>query len=117
MVVGVGKMTDQENAQEITIIPVDENGRVLLFSDIKIEKVDRDFRTIREASGLTWKLQPGNYTVKIFLRTLEMKSVPLTVTSGVPSYRLSVPTNPAPITFQYDEIADSVQPQTSEENK
>lgn len=85
-------MSDQNQSREIVLVPVDENGRVLLFSDVKIERVDHDYRTIRDPEGLTWKLQPGNYTVKVFLRDLQMKSVPLTVTPDVSHYRLPVPT-------------------------
>lgn len=85
-------MSDEANAQEIVLVPVDENGRVLLFTDVKIEKVDRDYRTIRDPEGLTWQLTPGEYTVKIFLRNLQMKTVPLTVTPGVSNYRVPVET-------------------------
>src|SRR5687767_13469019 len=88
-------MADEEK-REIVLIPVDENGRVLLFSDVKIEPVDRDYRTIRDKEGLTWKLQPGDYTVKVFLRDLQIKSVPLTVSPDVSLYQVEVPTQPAP---------------------
>jgi hypothetical protein len=88
-------MADEEK-REIVLIPVDENGRVLLFSDVKVEPVDRDYRTIRDKEGLTWKLQPGDYTVKVFLRDLQIKSVPLTVSPDVSLYQLEVPTQPAP---------------------
>jgi hypothetical protein len=85
-------MSDESTAQEIVLVPVDENGRVLLFTDVKIEKVDRDYRTIRDPEGLTWRLTPGQYTVKIFLRNLQMKTIPLTVTPGVSNYRIPVET-------------------------
>ncbi|MCI0415912.1 PilZ domain-containing protein [bacterium] len=85
-------MSDESTTQEIVLVPVDEHGRVLLYTDVKIEKVDRDYRTIRGPEGLTWKLTPGEYTVKIFLRNLQMKTVPLTVTPGVWNYRLPVET-------------------------
>ena len=85
-------MSDESTAQEIVLVPVDENGRVLLFTDVKIEKVDRDYRTIRDPEGLTWRLTPGQYTVKIFLRNLQMKTIPLTVTPGVSNYRVPVET-------------------------
>ena len=98
-------MSDQDRGQEIVLVPVDENGRVLLFSDLKIENVDRDYRTIRDPEGLSWQLQPGNYTVKVFLRDLQMKSVPFTVTPEVSRYKLSVPTKPAPQTdFEIAEV-------------
>jgi hypothetical protein len=83
-------MSDESTAQEIVLVPVDENGRVLLFTDVKIEKVDRDYRTIRDPEGLSWRLTPGQYTVKIFLRNLQMKTIPLTVTPGVSNYRVPV---------------------------
>lgn len=85
-------MSDESTAQEIVLVPVDESGRVLLFTDVKIEKVDRDYRTIRDPEGLTWRLTPGQYTVKIFLRNLQMKTIPLTVTPGVSNYRIPVET-------------------------
>jgi hypothetical protein len=85
-------VTDNTDPQEIILVPVDENGRVLLFTDLKIEQVDADYRTIRDPNGLTWKIVPGDYTVKIFLRSLEMKSVSLKVEPGVSRYRLPVPT-------------------------
>jgi PilZ domain-containing protein len=80
--------------QEIILVPVDEDGRVLLFTDLKIEQIDPEYRTIRDPNGLTWKIIPGDYTVKIFLRNLQMKSVPLHVEPGVSNYRLNVPTDP-----------------------
>jgi hypothetical protein len=86
-------MSDESNTQEIVLVPVDENGRVLLFTDLKIDKIDRDFRTIRDPEGLTWQLKPGNYTVKVFLRNLQMKTVPLKVAPGVSNYRVPVETN------------------------
>jgi hypothetical protein len=94
-------MSNQDPAQEITIVPVDENNRPLVFSDVKIDKVDRDYRTVREPEGLKWTLQPGNYTVKVFLRNMEMKSIPITIQRGVLTYRLPVPTTPAPTTFEF----------------
>jgi hypothetical protein len=102
-------MSDEANIQEIVLVPVDENGRVLLFTDVKIEKVDRDYRTIRDPEGLTWRLTPGEYTVKIFLRNLQLKTIPLTVTSGVSNYRVPVETTiPAAST----ESAESTGPTT-----
>ncbi len=93
-------MSDQESTQEVVLIPVDENGRVLLFSDVKIENVDRDYHTVRDAEGLTWKLQPGRYVVKVFLRDFQMKTISLTVSPGISKYRLPVTTVPAPVVFQ-----------------
>jgi PilZ domain len=87
-----GKMSDESISQEIVLVPVDEHGRVLLYTDVKIEKVDRDYRTIRDPDGLTWRLMPGEYSVKIFLRNLQMKTVSLTVTPGVSNYRVPVET-------------------------
>ncbi len=100
-------MSDESTTQEIVLVPVDENGRVLLFTDVKIEKVDRDYRTIRDPEGLSWNLPPGEYTVKIFLRNLQMKTIPLTITPGVSNYRVPVDTAvpAAP--------ADSAEPSTS----
>jgi PilZ domain len=93
-------MENPADLQEVTLVPVDENGRVLLFCDLKIEKIDTDYRTIRDANGLTWKLAPGQYNVRIFLRSLQMKTVPLQVEAGVTNYQLRVPTelpeSPAP---------------------
>ena len=84
---------EESNPQEIILVPVDEHGRVLLFTDLKIEQIDPDYRTIRDPHGLTWKIIPGDYTVKIFLRNLQMKSVPLHVEAGVSNYRLNIPTD------------------------
>ena len=81
---------DHSDPQEIILVPVDENGRVLLFTDIKIERVDRDYRTIRDPNGLAWKIVPGDYTVKVFLRNLQIKEIPLHVEPGVARYRLPV---------------------------
>ncbi len=86
-------MSDDE--QEIILIPTDENGRVLLFSDVKIENIDANYRTIRDATGLNHKLPPGKYNVKIFLRSLQIKTVALTVTEGVSVYNLPVETGVA----------------------
>jgi PilZ domain len=85
-------MPENPDPQDIILVPVDENGRVLLFTDLKIENIDRDYRTIRDPNGLTWKIIPGDYTVKVFLRNLEMKTVPLKVERGVTRYRLPVQT-------------------------
>ena len=104
-------MSDESTTQEIVLVPVDENGRVLLFTDVKIEKVDRDYRTIRDPEGLTWQIAPGEYTVRIFLRNLQMKTIPLTVTPGVSNYRVPVETTvPADSTVPAAAPADSPVP-------
>jgi hypothetical protein len=110
-------MSNQPGTQEITLVPVDEKGRALLFCDIKIEQIDRDYRTVREPEGLKWRLQPGNYTVKVFLRNLEMKTVSLTVRAGVSDYRLQVPTSPSPVTFEYGGQTSAVSPRPAETGK
>jgi len=86
---------DPDDPQEIILIPVDENGRVLLFTDLKIENIDRDYRTLRDPNGLSWKIVPGDYTVKVFMRDLQIKTVPLTIEPGVSRYRLAVQTETA----------------------
>ena len=110
-------MSNQDSAQEITIVPVDENNRPLVFSDVKIEKVDRDYRTVREPEGLKWNLQPGDYTVKVFLRNMEMKSIPITIRRGVLTYRLPVPTTPAPTTFEFGGKTSVIPAERPLENK
>jgi hypothetical protein len=83
-------MSEEENPQEVLLIPVDDEDQILLYSDVKIEKVDDSYRTVSDPKGLPLKLSPGEYNVKIFLRTLEMRTVPLTVSPGVSVYKVCV---------------------------
>jgi hypothetical protein len=110
-------MANQGLPQEISIIPVDENDRPLLFTDVKIENVDRDYRTVRDPQGLKWMLQPGTYTVKVFLRSMEMKTIPLTILPNVLEYRLSVSTTSAPVTFEFGGQTSAVPTKPVEEHK
>ncbi len=80
------------DSQEVRVIPVDLNGRTLLLSDMKIEGVDSNYRSIFNQDGLAWKLPPGDYKAKIFLRNLQMKTIPIRVVPGVSRYQLQVET-------------------------
>jgi hypothetical protein len=81
-------MTNFEvGANQVTVIPVDGNGRVLLFSDVKIEGHGPSYRTLYDSNGLSWKLTPGEYRLKVFLRNLQIKTVPVQVVPGVSIYK------------------------------
>ncbi len=95
-------MEIEEGVQEVVVIPVDEHDRVVLFSEIKIEKIDLHFRSIRDPQGIAYHLSPGEYRIKILLPSLQMKIATLEVKQDVHFYKIRIEydtrfqTRPAP---------------------
>ncbi len=77
-------------SQVVTIVPVDNHNQTILFCEMNIVEVDSQFRRVEDLKGLTWELQPGEYNVKVFLPTLFLKTIPLTVFEGQNAYRIVV---------------------------
>jgi len=76
--------------QVVALKPVDEQGRTIVGSEIKIVNVDSNFRPVRDWKGLSCKLKPGEYKVKILLPGLRTKDTTLRVTGGVNTYTIPV---------------------------
>jgi len=75
---------------EVVIRPVDKQNKTVLYSEIKIENVDMNFRPVRDEKGVACKLRPGDYTIKIVLPNLEVKTFPLKVTEDSLIYSLPI---------------------------
>jgi len=83
-------MESEPAVQEIVVIPVDEHDRVVLFSEIKIEKIDLHFRSIRDAQGIGYHLVPGDYRIKVLLPSLQMKIATLVVKPDIHFYKIRI---------------------------
>jgi hypothetical protein len=75
---------------EILIRPVDAQDRTILFSEVKIEDFDLNFRPLRDEKGVAYKLRPGEYKVKVVLPNLRVKTFPLKITEDTDVYTLPV---------------------------
>ncbi|HEY4491907.1 MAG TPA: PilZ domain-containing protein [Acidobacteriota bacterium] len=75
---------------EILIRPVDSQDRTILFSEVKIENLDLNFRPLRDEKGVAYKLRPGEYKVKVVLPNLRVKTFPLKISEDVNVYTLPV---------------------------
>lgn len=83
-------MEIEEGVQEVVVIPIDEHDRVVLFSEIKIEKVDLHFRSVRDPQGIAYHLAPGEYRVKVLLPSLQMKIATLEVKQDIHFYKIRI---------------------------
>jgi hypothetical protein len=79
-----------EITQDVTIRPIDGQGRTLVGTEIKIENVSPNFRPIRDWKGLSFKLAPGEYKVKLLLPGMRVNEATLRVTGGVYNYTIPV---------------------------
>jgi hypothetical protein len=77
-------------ANDVLIRPVDSRNKTILFSEIKIENVDPNFRLVRDEAGLPCRLAPGNYQVKLVLPDMTIKNFPLKVVEDSLVYTLPV---------------------------
>jgi hypothetical protein len=108
---------DQENLheldlrdliEEVYLRPVNSFNRTILRSEIRVERVDANFKIVGKDRGIPYKLAPGRYTVKVILPDLQVHSIPIqivedqtdypipldieaTSTRSEPRYRMSVP--------------------------
>jgi hypothetical protein len=76
--------------QEVVLRPVDAQDRTILFSEIKIEDLDINFRPLRDEKGVAYKLRPGDYRVRVVLPNLRVKTFNLRVAEDVNLYTLPV---------------------------
>ena len=76
--------------KEIILRPVDKQSKTVLFTEIRIENLDPNFRLVRDEKGLAFKLKPGEYQVKILLPDMQVKTFPLKVTEETNVYSLPV---------------------------
>ena len=77
-------------SQFVTIVPVDNHNHTILFCEMNIVGVDSQFRRVEDLKGLSWELRPGEYNVKVFLPTLFLKTIPLSIVEGQRDYRIVV---------------------------
>ncbi|HSP06376.1 MAG TPA: PilZ domain-containing protein, partial [Acidobacteriota bacterium] len=75
---------------EVILRPVDKQSKTVLFTEIRIENLDPNFRLVRDEKGLAFKLKPGEYQVKILLPDMQVKTFPLNVTEDTHVYSLPV---------------------------
>jgi PilZ domain len=76
--------------QQILLRPIDSEGRTVLGAEIRIEGIDQNFRTVRDWKGISYKLRPGEYRLRVLLPDLQATSMLLHVASGVYNYNLRV---------------------------
>jgi hypothetical protein len=76
--------------QEVVIKPVDAENNTILFSELKIENVDMNFRPVRDERGLICKIRPGDYQVQIILPNLSVKTLPIRITPDTQVYTLTI---------------------------
>jgi len=76
--------------QEVILRPVDADNKTILFSELKIENVDMNFRPVRDERGLICKVRPGDYQVQIILPNLSLKTLPLRITPDMQIYTLTI---------------------------
>jgi hypothetical protein len=73
---------------EIFVRPVNSLNRTVLRCEMKIDRVDNNFRVVREDRGLSYRLAPGNYLVRVILPDLKVRTLPLHVEENVTDYTL-----------------------------
>ena len=76
--------------KEVVIRPVDSKSKTVMFTELRIENTDPNFRVVRDEKGLAFKLKPGEYQVKMILPDLQVKTYPLRVTEDTMVYTLPV---------------------------
>ena len=77
-------------AQDIVIRPVDADNNTILFSELKIENVDLNFRPVRDERGLICRVRPGDYQVQVILPNLSIKTLPIRITPELQLYTLTI---------------------------
>jgi hypothetical protein len=77
-------------AQDIVIRPVDADNNTILFSELKIENVDLNFRPVRDERGLMCRVRPGDYQVQVILPNLSIKTLPIKITPDLEIYTLTI---------------------------
>lgn len=76
--------------KEVILRPVDAKAKTVLFTEIRIENVDPNFRLVRDEKGLAFRLKPGEYQVKMILPDMQVKTIPLKITEETYAYSLPV---------------------------
>lgn len=76
--------------KEVLVRPVDSENRTILYSEVKIEDVDMNFRPVREDHGLICRVRPGEYHVQIILPNLRVLTLPLKIAEDTQVYTLTV---------------------------
>ena len=77
-------------AQDVVIRPVDSDNNTILFSELKIENVDLNFRPVRDERGLICRVRPGDYQVQVILPNLSIKTLPIRITPDLQIYTLTI---------------------------
>ena len=77
-------------AQDVTIKPIDAQGRTVVGTEVKIENVSPNFRPVRDWKGLSFKLKPGEYKIKLLLPGFRVKETTLRIAGGVYNYPIAV---------------------------
>ena len=77
-------------AQDVILKPVDADNKTILFSELKIENVDMNFRPVRDERGLLCRVRPGDYQVQVILPNLSVKTLPLRITPDMQIYTLTI---------------------------
>jgi hypothetical protein len=75
---------------EVIVRPVDADNKTIVYSEIKIENVDMNFRPVRDEHGIVCRIRPGEYQVQVILPNLEIKTLPLKVTNDTQVYTLTI---------------------------
>ena len=88
--VNVQKITLERAEKEVLIRPVDAQAQTVLLTEIKIENVDANFRLVRNKDGLACTLSPGEYTIKMILPNMEVRTIPLKVSHDTMVYAIPV---------------------------
>lgn len=73
---------------EVVLRPVDKKNKTIMFSEIMVENIDSNFRPVRDEKGVTLRLRPGDYTIRVVLPNMEVKKFPLKVTEETLVYSL-----------------------------
>ena len=76
--------------KEVILRPVDAKSKTVLFTEIRIENVDPNFRLVRDEKGIAFRLKPGEYQVKMLLPNMQVRTIPLKVTEETMVYTLPV---------------------------
>ena len=75
---------------EIYLRPVNSLNRTVPRCEIKVERVDNNFRVVRGDRGIAYRLAPGNYLVRVILPDLKVRTLPLHVEVNVTDYPLQL---------------------------
>jgi hypothetical protein len=75
---------------EVFVRPVNKLNRTMLRTEIKVDRVDTNFRVVREDRGVLYRLAPGNYTAQVILPDLRVRTLPLKIEANVSEYTLSL---------------------------